>query len=145
MRIVLLLLIGSVMVPWTEAVAQDRKQSEVMEQKVEKEAKKKRGRDLNMIREDEIAELQDRYRNAVDLIQFARPRFLKTRGATRVGASAAGEYAAVYVNDVRFGDIQSLRSLPSEGLVSIQWLSAAEATTRFGYGNTDGAILITQK
>ena len=41
------------------------------------------------------------------------------------------------------GGVEELRSIRAEHVVEIRYMSASEATTRFGTGYTGGLILVT--
>ena len=51
----------------------------------------------------------------------------------------------VYVDGMRYGTLQTLATVPTIGIVSIQYLNAIEATQRYGFGNEGGAIMIVTK
>jgi outer membrane receptor protein involved in Fe transport len=53
--------------------------------------------------------------------------------------------AEVYVDGVHFGDIESLKTISVTVLKRVEYLSAMDATTRFGTNNTGGAILISTR
>lgn len=71
-----------------------------------------------------------------DAIKFMRPQFLIPRGA---GASTE---PVVYVDNIRRGGIASLYELFVSQVSEIRYMSASEATTRFGTGHPGGAILV---
>lgn len=71
---------------------------------------------------------------AFDAIKQLRPEFLTFR--------RGGRPPAVYVDYVRAGGIETLRDVPVAHVVTVRFLSAIDATTRFGTGNDGGAILI---
>ncbi len=85
------------------------------------------------------------------LIQTRRPSWLRERGAVtlRTTPTDDGEllqdaHIVVYLDGVRHGIVDDLRSLPTTGVTSIQRLSAADATQRFGTGHPRGAIVISR-
>jgi hypothetical protein len=86
---------------------------------------------------------------AYDAIARLRPNFLAVRGTGSANTADAG--VAVYLNDVRVGGTatastaDALKDIYVVDIRSIQYLSASEATQRFGTGNIHGAILITRK
>ncbi len=53
-----------------------------------------------------------------------------------------GQDAVVYLDGVPLWDLQALRSVRVETVVDVVFMSAAEATTRYGTGNTGGAIVV---
>jgi hypothetical protein len=48
----------------------------------------------------------------------------------------------VYVDGVQFGHVRELRSIPADEVERIQFMSATDATIRFGLGHLAGAILV---
>ena len=94
-------------------------------------------RDYNVISQSEIT--QQNGINAFDVISHLRPQYLKTRGRTTIqaGPSVATEYAAVFMDNQFFGDLTSLRNIPSINIREIRYLPANDAVTRYGmqYGN----------
>ena len=81
---------------------------------------------------------------AYDLISQLRPEFLRSRGPSSL-RSTAPVTAAVYVDDIRFGELDSLKTLSADQIYSIHYVGASDATTRFGTDHFGGAILITTK
>lgn len=82
--------------------------------------------------------------NVYDLIEHLRPEYLRSRGPNSL-RNTTPPTAVVYLNGMRYGSIDQMRSLSADAVVQIQYLSAADATTRFGMDHTAGAILITSK
>ena len=87
-----------------------------------------------------------------------RVRWLRTRwrpfsDCVRISCRPAGpgtinavdEGIIVYANGIRLGGTDTLRDLPVVDIKEIQYISAADATQRFGTGHSHGAILITRK
>ncbi len=77
--------------------------------------------------------------DAVDcyhLIQRLRPRWLRARG---------GGTPEVFIDGAQLlGGVHALRGMPfGGGVEEIRFLSALDATTKFGTGYVNGAILIT--
>lgn len=79
--------------------------------------------------------------NAYEALQQLRPQFLRSRGRQSIREPAAG-YPVVYINDVRYGDIGSLRTIGVEEIDEIRFISAADATTRWGTGHAGGVIQV---
>ncbi len=149
----LVLVSGLLMIAPVGLGAQEEPPKKEQEQKQEK---KKLRKDPRVISQEELDELRLVYRDTYELVQKARPRFLRTRGGGGIPPAALGATggtgqivtsdgprAAVYLDGRPFGDLESLRQISTQSLVEIRWLSATEATSRFGMGNTDGAILVT--
>jgi hypothetical protein len=98
----------------------------------------------NLITNDEIQ--RTTASNAFDLVQKLRPQWLRSKSMSVQPAATAGAgntAAIVFLNDVRYGELESLRQLDITSLRQLQFLSATEATTRWGTGYPGGAILVT--
>jgi hypothetical protein len=81
-------------------------------------------------------------RNAHDLVQQARPRWLSSRGASSLQQSG-GDLPVVYIGEQRHGGLETLRGFDTDGIETLRYINAANATTRFGSGHTGGVIQIT--
>jgi hypothetical protein len=83
------------------------------------------------------AEIQSSGRiRLLDAIEALRPRYLSTR------RSQARPAPMVYLNNVRLGSPEQLSTLSTDGISEVRWLSAIDATTRYGTGHSGGAILV---
>lgn len=85
--------------------------------------------------------------NAYDVIQQLKPDwFLQSqrRGVKSITIEDSGE-PVVYVNDSRYGNVESLRSISSLNIVEIRFLQPSDATTRFGTGHVGGAFMVKVK
>jgi hypothetical protein len=80
--------------------------------------------------------------NAYDLIEQARPRWFTSRGASSLSQSG-GDLPVVYVGTQRYGDLSTLRGFNLDGIESIRYINAANATTRYGGGHAGGVIELT--
>ena len=91
-----------------------------------------------------------------DLVNKLRPNFLRSRGQTSLSGGTspvAGElpgvggefYPNVFVDDITYGDISSLRGLQPNQVGEIRFYQAAEAERKFGPGNPGGVIAITNR
>jgi hypothetical protein len=94
---------------------------------------------------DEIDKSGGLGRNAYDLLAQLRPEFLRSRGATTLQKNSAPSTATVYLDGVKYGDLQSLKLISAEHITIIRYLNGSEATTRYGTDHVGGAILITTK
>lgn len=74
--------------------------------------------------------------NALDLIRVRRPAFLRLNGP------AGKDEPVFYIDDSRAMSIEELRLLPTDMLVEIRYLTAAEATFRYGRGHSGGAVVV---
>ena len=80
--------------------------------------------------------------NAFDLLQSTRPEWLRARG-TQTFQGGDSDAIRVYVNGSSYGPTpESLRQLPVDNIQQVQFLSPAQATTRFGAGHLSGVILV---
>lgn len=92
------------------------------------------GGNRNLIGSEELQEVLDL--NAYEAVRRLRPAWLRSR--TTDGPS-------VYVDGMRGGGMDDLRTLDTADIQEIRFLSASDATTRFGTNNVDGAILVTTR
>jgi len=97
--------------------------------------------DRNIITESEIMAVPSA--NLYDLIEKLRPNMLRSRGAMTLGGSSATEYAEVYVDGRRYGDIASLRSLVSSQVSRVRYYGSSDAAAKFGMINANGVIEVT--
>ena len=51
----------------------------------------------------------------------------------------------IYLDGRHVGQLESLNSIQAEQIKEIRYLSASDATLRFGTGHTEGAIVVTSK
>lgn len=93
---------------------------------------------------DEITAAKGMGWSAYDMIAQLRPEFLRSRGATSLG-NTTPPATTVYLDGVKYGDLQSLRQISGEHVTRVDYLNGSEATTRYGTDHVGGAILITTK
>jgi hypothetical protein len=97
----------------------------------------------NVITRQELAAVQ--VPNAYDAVQRLRPSFLRPRtiaGGTKTagGSSTVQDYAVVYVDGIRKGGPEYLRTIPTAEISELRYLSAMDATTRYGMNVAAGVI-----
>ena len=98
-------------------------------------------RDYNVITQNEITAQNGT--NAWDLITHLRPSYLKTRGRSSINnASVSTEYASVFLDGQYFGDLTSLRNIPTMNIREIRYLPSNESVTRYGMQYGSGVIEI---
>ncbi len=104
-----------------------------------KPEKPKRG-GAYLILESEIAAVSQE--NAFDIIQQLRPSMLRPRAPS---GNSEGENGGivVYVDNMRVGGTEALRTVNRSLIKEIRFLNAGDATQRFGTGLPSGAILVT--
>jgi len=96
------------------------------------------------------AEITSRARdatNALQIIEQLRPQMLRSRGSSSLAPNATAEDALprVYVDEISYGNLNSLSNLNSIQIREIRFIKAADATTRWGTGHAGGVILVTTK
>ena len=84
----------------------------------------------NVIAAEELAGLTVE-QNAYDAIRRLRSTWLQTR---------SGTVPVVFVDNVRAGDLERLRTIPLEIVAELRYINARDATTRWGTGYTGGVI-----
>jgi hypothetical protein len=79
--------------------------------------------------------------NAFTIVQRFRPRWLSPRTQGTI-SNPEPSFAQVYVDDVRFGPIDTLYRIDGTQIERIEFMSGLDATTRFGVGHDGGAIMV---
>jgi hypothetical protein len=103
-------------------------------------------RQADVITEAEIASRAAEASNALQVVQKLRPQMLRGRGKfSPADSSEAGSLPRVVVDDVSYGTIENLSNLNASAVKEIRFISAADATTRWGTGYPGGVILVTMK
>lgn len=105
---------------------------------------------VDEISSEEIDAERARFATAYELVRTLRPSMLLTRGPTSPTKSSGLPMPArrgikVYLDGVDFGGVESLTTIPAESVLTVRTLSGLDATTRFGTGNAEGAIMITTR
>jgi hypothetical protein len=77
--------------------------------------------------------------SAYEIVERLRPEFLRSRGQKSLSDPTPDD-PIVYVNGMRSGAIESMRSMSAQDVLEIRFITAADATTRFGTGHTGGVI-----
>ncbi|HJU75328.1 MAG TPA: hypothetical protein VJ717_16415 [Gemmatimonadaceae bacterium] len=70
-----------------------------------------------------------------DVIERLRPNMLRSRGSPIM----------VYLNTTLLGEVSTLRGIQASSVRQVEFVSASDATTRFGTGVPGGAIVITSR
>lgn len=103
-------------------------------------------RQQDVITESEISSRATEASNALQVVQKLRPQMLRPRGrSSPTDSLGTGNLPKVIVDDVSYGAIENLANLNANGVREIRFLSAADATTRWGTGYPGGVILVTMK
>lgn len=91
------------------------------------------------------SELQDvTADNAYDIVQQLRPQWLRIRGPMSLMAPQ-GELPAVFVDNVRYGDLEVLHDFPLNEILEIRFINGPDATNRWGTGVVAGVIEVIRK
>lgn len=77
-------------------------------------------------------------------IERLRPRFLRMRGPSSLQNPDA-DRLLVYVDNSRIGGIEVLDQIHAFEIREIRYLSAPDATSRYGTGHSGGVIAIVRK
>jgi hypothetical protein len=96
----------------------------------------------NFITQEQLA--ATKHSNLYDAIYAIRPTFFRSRGRSSLDP-AIQEFPAVYQDGQRFGELAVLRTMSPEGVRSVRYLTAPEATTRYGMNHTAGVIEVTTR
>jgi hypothetical protein len=129
------------------------------------QASKPPKKERNRISQEELAQSIDRYAVLYDAIRQMRPHFLEAnrRGPRSTGISSAAteaqgaapgrmasagsgsgavNFPTVYVDGVRSGELDILKTINTSGVVEVRYYSANEAETEFGPRNEGGVIAV---
>jgi hypothetical protein len=96
-------------------------------------------RDPNLLTQQEIYDAH--VSSAYEAISRLRPMFLKTRGRTTIN-SEANDYAVVFVDGQRYGDLNSLNNILASSILEARYLPGPDAVNRYGMQYGGGVIEI---
>jgi hypothetical protein len=85
--------------------------------------------------------LSARVGDAYEAVIRFRPEFLRPRGGP-AGGNPNGTAPMIYVDDVRQGGPEMLRTIPVAAIVEVRYLSATAASDRFGPLYPGGVIAV---
>lgn len=80
--------------------------------------------------------------NAYLLVKSLHPSWLRERGRQSLALNAP---VVVYMDGLRAGTADSLRDVDPRRVARIQYLDARAATSRYGTGHANGAIMVTTR
>jgi hypothetical protein len=100
------------------------------------------GGNPDLITREQVEMLPDG--TAFTVIQRFRSGWLRARTQGTFGNSSPA-YAEVFVDEMRYGDINSLGRISSTQIQSIEYISATDATTRYGTGYMGGIIRVNTR
>ncbi|MEP6618392.1 MAG: glycosyl hydrolase 115 family protein [bacterium] len=85
-------------------------------------------------------QLQDlHYETAYDVVEAMRSSWLQSRGPD---SFVTPSQVWVYLDNIRLGDVSTLRSIPTRSVARIQHLDPVDATARYGVGHGAGVIYV---
>jgi hypothetical protein len=106
----------------------------------------------NLITEEEIAFLGGTVPTAYGIVQRLRPGMLRVRSGNTSSSSdgnstmdAGANEIMVYLDNQKLGGVRALEDITLSQIKEIKYLSASDATTLFGTGNSAGAIQVIGK
>lgn len=99
------------------------------------------GRSPDLIGNWELQELFDY--NALDAIRRLRPAWLRAGARPAVAVGQGTNFPRVHLNGVPLQDVSALEQIDATDVREMRFLNGPDASTRFGTGYVNGAILIT--
>ncbi len=81
-------------------------------------------------------------RSAYEAVETLNPRWLQTRGSTPI---LGPSYARVVVDRTVRGELADLYRISTNDIETMRYLSASDATTRYGTGYPGGVIEVTTR
>ena len=100
------------------------------------------GRSGTVVTRNQILTIPDG--SAITVLRMLRPRWIEAR-IQATPADPRPIYARVYVDNIYYGEIESLYQIPSNSIERIEFLNALDATTRYGTGHMGGIIRVTTR
>jgi hypothetical protein len=83
--------------------------------------------------------------DAYDVVRKLRGNFLASRGMTTFWRTDGGASPQVFVDGMHVGSLVELRGIPANTIHELRFLSASDATVRYGLGYAAGVIQVTTK
>lgn len=80
--------------------------------------------------------------NLFDVVQAIRPTWLRARSPNSF--QNPGQIR-VYLDDVRVGTVDALRTIPAQNVTFIQWYDPISASARWGLDHDQGAIVVSTR
>ncbi len=96
-----------------------------------------RGIDRNVLTQQEM--LDQHFVSAYDAVEALRSQWLQARGPDSFKSPSQ---VWVYQDNVKLGNVETLRSVAVSSIVAIRRLSPNEATARWGVGHAAGVIYV---
>ncbi|GAC1409941.1 MAG: hypothetical protein NVSMB53_03160 [Gemmatimonadaceae bacterium] len=101
----------------------------------------------NLLTAEEIVDANADVNTAYDAVARLRPNWLAAHGVTSGNDNGAGtEYALVFVDGQRYGDLNALRNIPAYHVGNLRYYNITEAGARFGLNaGSSGVIEVRMK
>ena len=93
--------------------------------------------DASTITEEQLN--RGHYQSVLDAVRALRSNWLSTRGADSFRVPSQ---VWVYVDHQKFGGVETLSSITTQGVTSITHLNGIDATARYGLGHSAGVISV---
>lgn len=74
--------------------------------------------------------------SGLQAVERLRPRWMQSRG---------GDLPVLYVDGSRRSSVQDLQSMRLNDIEQMEFMSASDATTRYGTGHSGGAIMVSSR
>ena len=94
--------------------------------------------DRNVITQEQI--LANHFANAFDAVEALRSNWLHTRGTDSFRTPGQ---VWVYLDNVRMGGVESLRSITTESIAFVRYFDGVAATERWGLDHGQGVIFVS--
>lgn len=102
------------------------------------------GQSSKVLTFEDMARAHADVNSAYDAVARLRPNWLASHGVTSSGGST--QYATVFVDGQRYGEIASLRQIQAFHVVTMRYYDVTEAGARFGIqGGSSGVIEVTTR
>ncbi len=85
------------------------------------------------------------FTDAYEIVRQFRPQWLIKRGRATIGSSQVYDYVVIYVDNIRQGEPETLRSVSAQSVQEIQHYNMAEAQRLGPIGHPHGAIVVRTK
>ena len=98
---------------------------------------------------EEIDEAGLVFTNAYEIVRQFRPQWLVKRGTVNINPGGQGgqlvDYVVIYVDNIRQGDPESLRTITAHSVQEIEHYNTAQAQQLGPRGHPHGAIVVRTK
>lgn len=96
----------------------------------------------NLLTSEEIREVEAGSPTLAQVIQRLRPWWMRSRARTISGDEVV---PIVYLDGTRFGELDTLSSIQAQDVGEVRFMSASDATTRYGTGHAGGVISVRSR